>query len=68
MRPMMEGTERRKGVSDEITSEVGPSCKEAIVNSFAEGGFCGELGGGMKERCQGRKKGLVKGDVGLVQL
>ena len=53
--------------SDEVTSEFRPSCKEAIVNSFVEGRFGGEPGGRMKERCQGRKRGLVIGVVGLVQ-
>ena len=55
-------------VSDEVTSELKPSCKETIVNSFVEGRFCREPGGSMKERCQGRKRGLVIGAVGLVQL
>ena len=52
---------------DEVTSGVGPSCKEVIVNSFAEGGFCAEPGDSMKEHCQGRQRGLVIGAVDLVQ-
>ena len=54
--------------SDEVASELRPGCKETIVNSFAEGRFCGEPGGSMKQRCKGRKRGLVIGTVGLVQL
>ena len=53
--------------SDEVTSEVGPSCKEAVVNGIVEGRFGGEPGGGTKERCQGRQRGLVIGAVGLAQ-
>ena len=52
---------------DEVTIELRPSCKEAIVNRFAEGRFGGEPGGDMKERCQCRKRGLVIDAVGLVQ-
>ena len=54
-------------ISDEVASEFRPSCKETIVNSFAVGRFGGELGGSMKECCQGKERGLVIGVVGLVQ-
>ena len=53
--------------SDEVTGELRPSCKEFAVNGFAEGRFGGESGGSMKERCQGRKRGLMVGAVWLMQ-
>ena len=54
-------------LSNEVASGLKPSCKETIVNSFAEGRYCREPDGSMKERCQDRKRGLVIGAVGLVQ-
>ena len=54
-------------ISDAVASEIRPSCKETIVNGFAEGRFFWEPGGSMEECYQGRKRGLVIGAVGLVQ-
>ena len=53
--------------SDEVAGELRPSCKEATVNSFAEGRFDGEANSSMREGCQGRKRGLMIGDVCLMQ-
>ena len=39
-----------------------------VLGGLAKGRFCGKPGRGMKERCQSRKRGLVIGAVGLVQL
>ena len=53
--------------SDEVASDLRPSCKEATANSFVEGRFGGEASGGMKEGCEGRKRGLMVGAVCLMQ-
>ena len=58
----------RKVFSDEVTGELRPSCKETTVNGLPKGRFCGEPSSCMKEPCQGRKRGLMIGAVGLVQL
>ena len=53
---------------DQVTCKLWPSCKDSIVNSFAEGKFGREVSCGTKESGYSRKRGLMVGAVGLMQL
>ena len=57
----------RKVFSDEVTGELRPSGKETIDNGLAKSRFCREPSTCMKERCQGRKRGLMLGAAFLMQ-